>query len=112
MAFVNLHNQTQYSILDSILTPKLLFNKAKELGQNAVAVTDHGTLAAAWSSLKASKDSKVKLLMGLESYFKFKIIYIEYYTLLILESFFKNDYVKVHSLLYSFRQKKIKNDSR
>lgn len=73
MAFVNLHNQTQYSILDSILTPKLLFNKAKELGQNAVAVTDHGTLAAAWSSLKASKDSKVKLLMGLESYFKFKI---------------------------------------
>lgn len=73
MAFVNLHNQTQYSILDSILTPKLLFNKAKELGQNAVAVTDHGTLAAAWNALKASKDSKVKLLIGLESYFKFKI---------------------------------------
>lgn len=55
--FVSLHNQTDFSILDSIISPKALFNRAKELGQTAVAVTDHGTLAAAWDALKASRAS-------------------------------------------------------
>lgn len=73
MPFVNLHNQTQYSILDAIITPKALFAKAKELGQTAIAITDHGTLASTWNAFKASKDSKIKLLIGLESYFKFDI---------------------------------------
>lgn len=67
--FVSLHNQTDFSILDSIISPKALFNRAKELGQTAVAVTDHGTLAAAWDSLKASRDTGVKLIMGCECYF-------------------------------------------
>lgn len=67
--FVSLHNQTDFSILDSIISPKALFNRAKELGQTAVAVTDHGTLAAAWDALKASRDTGVKLIMGCECYF-------------------------------------------
>jgi DNA polymerase III subunit alpha len=67
--FVSLHNQTDFSILDSLISPKALFNRAKELNQTAVAITDHGTLAAAWDSLKASKDSGVKLIMGCECYF-------------------------------------------
>jgi DNA polymerase-3 subunit alpha len=67
--FVSLHNQTDYSILDSIISPKALFNKAKELGQSAIAITDHGTLAAAWDSLKASRETGVKLIMGCECYF-------------------------------------------
>lgn len=67
--FVSLHNQTDFSILDSIISPKALFARAKELGQSAVAVTDHGTLAAAWDALKASRDSGVKLIIGCECYF-------------------------------------------
>jgi DNA polymerase-3 subunit alpha len=67
--FVSLHNQTDFSILDSLISPKALFNRAKELGQSAVAITDHGTLAAAWDALKASKDTGVKLIMGCECYF-------------------------------------------
>lgn len=67
--FVSLHNQTDFSILDSLISTKALFNKAKELGQTAVAVTDHGTLAAAWDALKASRDTGVKLIMGCECYF-------------------------------------------
>lgn len=67
--FVSLHNQTHFSILDSIISPKALFNRAKELGQKAVAVTDHGTLAAAWDSMKAAKETGVKLIIGCECYF-------------------------------------------
>ncbi len=68
--FVSLHNQTYFSILDSIVSPKDLFAKAKELGQKAVAITDHGTLAATWDAWKISKDSGVKLIIGCECYFQ------------------------------------------
>jgi DNA polymerase-3 subunit alpha len=67
--FVSLHNQTDFSILDSLISTKALFQKAKELGQSAIAVTDHGTLAAAWDALKASRDTGVKLIIGCECYF-------------------------------------------
>lgn len=67
--FVSLHNHTHYSILDSLISPKELFFKAKELGQKAIAVTDHGTLAGTWDSYKASKDAGVKLIIGCEMYF-------------------------------------------
>ncbi len=67
--FVALHNHTNFSLLDSLISPKQLLNRAKELGQTAVAITDHGTLAAAWDALKASKDTGVKLIMGCEMYF-------------------------------------------
>ena len=68
--FVSLHNQTEFSILDSLITPKALFKRAKELGQTAVAVTDHGSLAGAWDAWKASKDTGVKLIIGCECYFQ------------------------------------------
>lgn len=67
--FVSLHNQTDFSILDSLISTKALFQRAKELGQTAIAITDHGTLAAAWDALKASRDTGVKLIMGCECYF-------------------------------------------
>lgn len=68
--FVSLHNQTYFSILDSLISPKDLFLRAKELGQTSVAITDHGTLASAWDALKASKETGVKLIMGCECYFQ------------------------------------------
>jgi len=67
--FVSLHNQTDFSILDSIISTKALFKKAKELNQKAIAITDHGTLAATWDALKASKETGVKLIIGCECYF-------------------------------------------
>jgi DNA polymerase-3 subunit alpha len=68
--FVSLHNQTQFSILDSLITPKALLKRAKELGQTAIAVTDHGSLAGTWDAWKASKDTGVKLIIGCECYFQ------------------------------------------
>lgn len=67
--FVSLHNHTSFSILDSLISPKELFVRAKELGQKAIAVTDHGTLGSVWDCLKASKETGVKLIVGCEMYF-------------------------------------------
>jgi len=69
MKYTSLHNHTHYSVLDSLISPKELFKKAKELNMSSVAVTDHGTFAAAWESLKASKETGVKLIIGCEMYF-------------------------------------------
>jgi DNA polymerase-3 subunit alpha len=52
--------------MDSIVKPLDAFKRAKELGQTALAITDHGTLSAAHDSLKASKETGVKLIMGCE----------------------------------------------
>lgn len=52
--------------MDSLIKPIDLFERVKELGQPAVAVTDHGTLFSAWDCWKASKKTGVKLLMGCE----------------------------------------------
>lgn len=68
--FVSLHNQTYFSILDSLVSPKALFLKAKELGQSAICVTDHGTLAGTWDAWKASQETGVKLIIGCECYFQ------------------------------------------
>ncbi len=55
--------------MDSLISPKALLEKAKELEQSSVAVTDHGSLAGAWDALKASKETGVKLIIGCEYYF-------------------------------------------
>lgn len=68
--FVSLHNQTDFSILDSLSSVKDLLHRAKELGQSAIAITDHGSIASAWDALKASKDTGVKLIIGCEYYFQ------------------------------------------
>ena len=68
--FGSLHNQTHYSLLDSLIEPKALLQKAKMLGQSFCAITDHGSLAAAWEAWKASKDIGIKLIMGCECYFQ------------------------------------------
>lgn len=67
--FVSLHNQTHFSILDALSSPKDLMSKAKELGQHAIAITDHGSLASAWECWKLSKELQIKLIIGCEMYF-------------------------------------------
>lgn len=67
--YVSLHNHTTFSIMDGLVKPVDLFKRAKELGQTAIAVTDHGTLAGAWDSLKAAKKVGIKLIIGCEMYF-------------------------------------------
>ncbi len=77
MAFVNLHLHTIYSFLDGLIKPAELFPRIKELGMNAVAITDHGnmhgvvdfyTQALAFSGAKSIEDAEVKPILGMETY--------------------------------------------
>ena len=47
MSFVHLHNHTEYSLLDGACRIPKLVKRVKELGQSAVAITDHGTMYGA-----------------------------------------------------------------
>jgi DNA polymerase-3 subunit alpha len=67
--YVSLHNHTHFSLMDSLISPLDLFNKTKELGGDAVAITDHGSLAAMWDGLQAMNKTGIKLIPGCEFYF-------------------------------------------
>lgn len=74
MVFFNCHSHTSASYLDAIIKPSDLFARAKELGQSAVAITDHGTLANAWTCYKEyakykKTETPIKLVLGNEIYF-------------------------------------------
>jgi DNA polymerase-3 subunit alpha len=68
--FVSLHNHTELgSPLDGMNDVKDLFVRAKEVDHPAVAVTDHGTMTAIYDAWKASQETGVKLIPGMEAYF-------------------------------------------
>ena len=68
--FVSLHNHTEMgSPLDGMNDVYELFHQAKELDHRAIAITDHGTLTAHYDAWKASLQTGVKLIPGMEAYF-------------------------------------------
>jgi DNA polymerase-3 subunit alpha len=68
--FVSLHNHTELgSPLDGMNRTNEIFDRAKEVGHPALAITDHGTLAAHYDCWKESKRTGVKLIPGIEAYF-------------------------------------------
>lgn len=66
--FVHLHLHTEYSLLDGLARIKDLTKKIKELGQSAVAVTDHGAMYGAIHFFNACKNEGVKPIIGMEAY--------------------------------------------
>lgn len=68
MSFVHLHVHTEYSDLDGMIRVKDLFNVAASHGQNASAITDHGTLGGMWAAQKHADEAGVKLIPGQEFY--------------------------------------------
>jgi DNA polymerase III alpha subunit/transcriptional regulator with XRE-family HTH domain len=68
--FTSLHNHTQRSLLQSTATYKQLLTRAKELGQDAIAITDTGTMASTWEAFVFAKSIGIKLIMGCELYFR------------------------------------------
>ena len=69
MSFVHLHVHTQYSILDGQASIGSLFDRAKELGMPALAITDHGNMYGVKEFLKvAKKYPEVKPIIGCEIY--------------------------------------------
>ena len=68
MAFVHLHVHTEYSLLDGACRIPKLVARAKELGQTALAVTDHGVMYGAVAFYKACCDAGIKPIIGCEVY--------------------------------------------
>lgn len=68
MSFVHLHVHSEYSALDGMIRISDAFGLAADMGQTALAITDHGNLAAAWAAQKHADKSGVKFIAGAEFY--------------------------------------------
>ena len=68
LSFVHLHVHTQYSILDGANKTGDIASKAKEDGQPAVAITDHGGMFGVKEFHVACKKNEVKPIIGVEAY--------------------------------------------
>lgn len=68
MGFCHLHLHTEYSLLDGATKIGELFEHVKSLGQEAVAITEHGNMGAVIKKYNAAKKAGVKLVMGCEFY--------------------------------------------
>ena len=68
MSFVHLHVHTEFSLLDGCCRIPALVKRVKELGQNAVAVTDHGVMYGAVDFYRACKAEGIKPIIGCEVY--------------------------------------------
>ncbi|MBI2330294.1 DNA polymerase III subunit alpha [Candidatus Daviesbacteria bacterium] len=66
--FVHLHNHTQYSLLDGLSKIPEMVKTAKELGMNALGITDHGAMYGAIEFYKACIEAGVKPIIGVEMY--------------------------------------------
>ncbi len=68
MAFTHLHLHTEYSLLDGACHIEKLLDKAKEMGQTSVAITDHGVMYGVIDFYKAAKARGIKPIIGCEIY--------------------------------------------
>lgn len=66
--FVHLHVHSEFSLLDGANKVKELPLRAKELGMNAIAITDHGVMFGVVDFYKACKTAGVKPIIGCEVY--------------------------------------------
>jgi DNA polymerase-3 subunit alpha len=68
MTFTHLHLHTEYSLLDGATKLEELFKRVKELGQDTVAITEHGNMGAVIKKYQLAKKAGVKLIFGFEAY--------------------------------------------
>lgn len=68
MAFTHLHVHTEYSLLDGSSKIKELAARAKALGMDSMAITDHGVMYGVIDFYKAAKEVGIKPILGCEVY--------------------------------------------
>ena len=66
--FTHLHVHSEFSLLDGMCRIPQLVKRAKELGMNAVALTDHGSMYGAIDFYLAAKEAGIKPIIGCELY--------------------------------------------
>ena len=68
MSYINLHNHTEYSALDGVGKVSEYAKRASELGQKAIAMTDHGNIDGAIKFQKACEKENIQPIFGIEFY--------------------------------------------
>ena len=68
MAFTHLHVHSEYSLLDGACRIKNMAKKAKEMGQTALAITDHGVMYGVIDFYRACNKEGIKPVIGCEVY--------------------------------------------
>ena len=68
MAFTHLHVHTEYSLLDGSSKIKELVDRAKELGMDSMAITDHGVMYGVIDFYRAARAVGIKPIIGCEVY--------------------------------------------
>ena len=68
MAFTHLHVHTEYSLLDGSCKIKEIVKRAKELGMDSLAITDHGVMFGVIDFYRAAKEEGIKPIIGCEVY--------------------------------------------
>ena len=66
--FTHLHTHTEFSLLDGLSRIPKLMDRAKELGQEAIGLTDHGVLYGAIQFYKEARKRGIKPIIGTEAY--------------------------------------------
>lgn len=66
--FVHLHTHSEYSLLDGAARLDRLVNRAAELGQPALALTDHGAMYGVVDFYAACKAAGIRPILGVEAY--------------------------------------------
>lgn len=66
--YVHLHNHTNYSVLDGLTKIPEMLEVTQDFGQDAIAMTDHGTLSGWLDFQKQAEKAGVKSILGLEAY--------------------------------------------
>ena len=68
MEFTHLHVHTGYSLLDGAAKIKELVHRAKELGYDSLAITDHGVMYGVIEFYEACHAEGIKPILGCEVY--------------------------------------------
>ena len=68
VSYTHLHLHTEYSLLDGANKIKDLAKKVKQLGMNAVAMTDHGNMFGAIDFYNVMRKEGIKPIIGMEAY--------------------------------------------
>ncbi|MFA6256424.1 MAG: PHP domain-containing protein [Candidatus Absconditabacterales bacterium] len=66
MSFTHLHGHSTFSFLEAIGKPAAIVAKAKELGMNAIAITDYNGMYGMVKLYQSAKDAGIKPIIGVE----------------------------------------------
>jgi len=75
MKFVHLHLHSHYSLLDGLSKIDEILDRVKELGMEAVALTDHGVLYGAIEFYTKAKAKGIRPILGCELYLASRTLY-------------------------------------